>query len=82
MTNRTAPKPTRAGEAPDDPGRAAPDQPRQQEPAAGGKGRASSTGASEPDDPADALPSRRDRSGIDHPHSTDPGPDLTGVGDI
>ncbi len=67
MSERTEPKPTRPGEAPDDPGRAAPDA----APAASPGGRA-------PGGPADALPSRHDRSGIDHPRNGgDPGPDLT-----
>ncbi|TCZ52925.1 hypothetical protein [Roseicella aquatilis] len=70
MSERTEPKPTRPGEAPDDPGRAAPDA----APAA------SPRTDQEPGGPADALPSRRDRSGIDHPRDTsDPGPDLTGT---
>ncbi|MCB4820907.1 hypothetical protein [Roseicella aerolata] len=72
MSNGTIPKPTRSGEAPDDPGRAAPDQPSE---------RQAGTDGAAPADPADARPTRRDRSGIDHPRDTeDSGPDLTGAG--
>ncbi|MDO9707590.1 hypothetical protein [Paracraurococcus lichenis] len=67
MSDRTDPKPTRSGEAPDDPGRTAQDAPRDQ--------------AAKPSDPADSLPTRRDRTGIDHPVADDPSPDLTGSGD-
>jgi hypothetical protein len=72
MSNGTTPKPTRPGEAPDDPGRAAPDPTPE---------RRAGTDGAEPADPGDARPTRRDRSGIDHPRDTeDPGPDLTGTG--
>lgn len=67
MNDRSTPKPTRPGEAPDDPGRVAPDAPHSVSPRTDRK-------------PSDTLPSRHDRTGIDHPRGAeDPGPDLTGV---
>lgn len=79
MSDKTAPKPTRSGEAPDDPGRAAPDQAPER--ASGTIDRPIGTDDAQPGDrseraaelggPIDIFPTRRDRSGLEDPVGTD-----------
>lgn len=77
MSDRTAPTPTRSGEAPDDPGRTAQDKGQ----------RRVHPGSDEVEEagtrPEGTTPSRHDRTGIEHPIDTDdPGPDATGPGTV
>ena len=75
MTENTTPKPTRPGEAPDDPGRADPER------ASGTIDRPIGTGDAQPGDsaeraaqlggPIDIFPTRRDRTGLESSRSTD-----------
>ncbi|WP_431270901.1 hypothetical protein [Dankookia sp. P2] len=86
MSDKTAPKPTRSGEPPDDPGRIAPDQRQGLERASGTIDRPIGTDDAQPGDraeraaqlggPIDIFPTRRDRSGLEEPLGTeDPTPD-------
>lgn len=75
MSDKTTPEPTRPGEAPDDPGRLAPER------ASGTIDRPIGTDDAQPGDraeraaelggPIDIFPTRRDRSGLEDPVGTD-----------
>ena len=78
MSNQTTPKPTRSGEPPDDPGRISPDPAAER--ASGTIDRPIGTGDAQPGDraeraaelggPIDIFPTRRDRTGLEDPIST------------